>query len=52
MPRSAVPGGRAAGCPVEGGELGAGGGEADLEAFDFAEPAVDAGLRDAVGEVP
>src|SRR5690242_13339337 len=38
--------------PVEGGELGAGGGEADLEAFGFAEPAVDAGLGDAVGEVP
>jgi hypothetical protein len=45
-------GGGVAGCAVEGGELGAGGVEADLESFDFAEPAVGAGFGDAVGEVP
>jgi hypothetical protein len=31
----------------EAGELGAGGVETDLEPFDFAEPAVGAGLGDA-----
>ena len=36
---------------VERDELGAGGVEADLESFDFAEPAVHAGLGDAVAEV-
>jgi hypothetical protein len=40
-----------AGCPREGGEFAVGGVEADLESFDFAEPAVDAGFGDAVGEV-
>jgi hypothetical protein len=33
------------------GELGAGAGEADLEAFGFAEPAVGLGLGDAGDEV-
>jgi hypothetical protein len=54
--RSAVPskdwhakvdGGGAAGAPVELGELVVGAGEADLEAFDLAEPAFAFGLGDA-----
>ncbi|MGX8280231.1 MULTISPECIES: hypothetical protein [unclassified Streptomyces] len=37
--------------PAEAVELGGGGVEADLESFDFSEPAVAAGLADAVAEV-
>jgi hypothetical protein len=37
--------------PVEADELGASGVEADLESLDFAQPAVDAGFVDAVGQV-
>ena len=51
MPRSAAPEVVLRVCPVEGGEFAARGVEADLEAFDFAEPAVDAGFGNAVGEV-
>jgi hypothetical protein len=36
---------------VEAGELGLGGAEAGLESFNLAEPAVGAGLGDAVAEV-
>jgi hypothetical protein len=35
---------RIAGCPIECGEIAAGGGQAGLEAFHCTEPAVDAGL--------
>lgn len=44
--RAAVGGG-----PVEAGERGHSGVEADLESFDLAEPAVGAGLGDALTEV-
>jgi hypothetical protein len=47
-----VQGGVAAGGQrVELGELGGGCGEADLESFDFAEPALLAGFGDAVVQV-
>ncbi len=36
---------------VELGELGAGGGEADFESFDFTEPSLAAGFGDAADEV-
>jgi hypothetical protein len=36
---------------VELGEFGAGGGEADFQAFDFTEPALAVGFGDAGGEV-
>jgi hypothetical protein len=36
---------------VELGELGGGRGEADLESFDFTEPALLAGFGDAVVQV-
>lgn len=37
--------------PTEAVELGGGGVEADLESFDFAEPAVATGFADALAEV-
>jgi hypothetical protein len=44
-------GGFRPGGAVGAGEFAFGGLQAGLEALDFAEPAVDAGLGDAVGEV-
>lgn len=49
MPRSSVV--VVAGDLVDLGEFGGGSGEADLEAFDFAEPAFTFGLGDTGGEV-
>jgi hypothetical protein len=43
--------GGGAGAPVDLGELVFGSGEADLEAFGFAEPAFAFGFGDAGGEV-
>ena len=37
--------------PVDLGEFVVGPGEADLESFDFAEPAFPFGFADAVGEI-
>src|SRR3954469_15719426 len=49
-------GGRGGGCPVaaepvEGGDLVVRCAEVDLQALDFAEPAVESGLGDPLGEV-